>query len=29
MMAWTGSSTDHQRAVESFVAKQEPTFEGS
>jgi 2-(1,2-epoxy-1,2-dihydrophenyl)acetyl-CoA isomerase len=29
MMAWTGGSTDHRNAVESFVAKREPTFEGS
>ena len=29
MMAWTGGSTDHRNAVESFVAKEEPTFEGS
>ncbi len=29
MMAWTGASTDHHKAVESFVAKQEPEFEGS
>ena len=29
MMAWTGDSTDHRNAVASFVAKQEPTFEGT
>lgn len=29
MMAWTGGSTDHRNAVDAFVAKQQPTFEGS
>lgn len=29
MMAWTGSSSDHLRAVRSFVAKEAPTFTGS
>lgn len=28
MMARTGASTDHRNAVESFVAKEKPTFEG-
>ena len=28
MMARTGSSADHRHAVASFVAKQQPTFEG-
>ncbi|MEJ7629346.1 MAG: enoyl-CoA hydratase-related protein [Nocardioidaceae bacterium] len=29
MMAWTGGSADHGNAVRSFVAKEEPTFEGT
>ncbi len=29
MMARTGASTDHRRAVAAFLAKQRPTFEGS
>jgi 2-(1,2-epoxy-1,2-dihydrophenyl)acetyl-CoA isomerase len=28
MMKQTGTSTDHRRAVEAFLAKQEPTFAG-
>jgi 2-(1,2-epoxy-1,2-dihydrophenyl)acetyl-CoA isomerase len=28
MMALTGATSDHQRAVDSFVAKEKPTFEG-
>ena len=28
MMALTGATSDHQRAVTSFVAKEEPVFEG-
>jgi 2-(1,2-epoxy-1,2-dihydrophenyl)acetyl-CoA isomerase len=28
MMARTGSSADHRNAVESFIAKEKPTFEG-
>ncbi len=28
MMALTGATTDHERAVASFVAKEKPTFEG-
>ncbi|MGH3367390.1 MAG: enoyl-CoA hydratase/isomerase family protein [Nocardioidaceae bacterium] len=28
MMALTGSSSDHQNAVKSFVAKEQPTFQG-
>ncbi|MGI8702000.1 MAG: enoyl-CoA hydratase/isomerase family protein [Nocardioidaceae bacterium] len=29
MMAWTGGSTDHRNAVESFGAKRRPEFRGS
>jgi 2-(1,2-epoxy-1,2-dihydrophenyl)acetyl-CoA isomerase len=29
MMARTGDSTDHRKAVKSFVAKEHPTFEGA
>ena len=29
LMARTGGSTDHRRAVEAFLAKQRPTFQGS
>jgi|tagenome__1003787_1003787.scaffolds.fasta_scaffold20732993_2 2-(1,2-epoxy-1,2-dihydrophenyl)acetyl-CoA isomerase len=29
LMALTGGSTDHRRAVEAFLAKRRPTFEGS
>lgn len=29
MMAWTGASTDHRNAVEAFMAKRKPEFEGS
>ena len=28
MMALTGGTEDHHAAVESFVAKQKPTFKG-
>jgi 2-(1,2-epoxy-1,2-dihydrophenyl)acetyl-CoA isomerase len=28
MMALTGATDDHRRAVESFVAKEKPSFEG-
>jgi 2-(1,2-epoxy-1,2-dihydrophenyl)acetyl-CoA isomerase len=28
MMALTGSTEDHRRAVASFMAKEKPTFEG-
>lgn len=28
LMAWTGSSDDHRNAVQSFVAKERPTFRG-
>jgi 2-(1,2-epoxy-1,2-dihydrophenyl)acetyl-CoA isomerase len=29
MMGWTGSTSDHRRAVSSFLAKEKPTFEGT
>jgi 2-(1,2-epoxy-1,2-dihydrophenyl)acetyl-CoA isomerase len=29
MMAWTGGSADHGNAVDAFMAKQEPRFQGS
>ena len=28
MMAMTGATEDHRRAVDSFVAKEKPVFEG-
>ena len=28
MMALTGSTEDHRQAVDAFVAKQKPVFEG-
>ena len=28
MMALTGATQDHHQAVDAFVAKQKPTFEG-
>lgn len=29
MMAWTGGSTDHRNAVDAFMAKRKPEFNGS